>query len=184
MSEFGESSYRRFQQGDAGAMEEIVRRYSDALVRYGFSLVKDSFIAEDIAAETFATLFFKKPRLKSHDHLRHYLYRVAHNKAMDYLRRHKQSLPLEDVENVLGGGDLEAAALRKMRNETVYVTMQKLPTQYREVLQLTYFERFSIEQCCKILQKNSKGVYNLLARAKAALKNLLEKEGITHEDLF
>ena len=184
MSEFGESSYRRFQQGDTRAMEMIVKLYSDALVRYAFSLVKDSFVAEDIAAESFATLFFKKPRLKGDDHLRHYLYRVAHNQAMDYLRRHKKALPLEDVENVLGGADLETAAIRKMRNETVYVTMQKLPAQYREVLQLTYFEGFSIEQCCRILQKNSKGVYNLLARAKVALKNLLEKEGITYEDLF
>jgi len=51
------------------------------------------------------------------------------------------------------------------------------------VLQLSFFDGFSIQQICVITRKTSKQVYNLLARAKVALKQLLEKEGITHEDI-
>ena len=58
-----------------------------------------------------------------------------------------------------------------------------LPEQYREVLQLAYFDGFSPSEISGVMRKTSKQVYNLLARAKTALKELLEKEGITHEDL-
>jgi DNA-directed RNA polymerase specialized sigma24 family protein len=51
------------------------------------------------------------------------------------------------------------------------------------VLLLHYIERFSVQQICTILGKSSKQIYNLLARAKTALKEILIKEGISHEDL-
>ena len=48
---------------------------------------------------------------------------------------------------------------------------------------LTWFEEFSNEQVASILGKSAKQVYNLRSRAKETLKKMLEKEGITREDL-
>ena len=48
---------------------------------------------------------------------------------------------------------------------------------------LTYFDGLTTEQLCQVLSKKPKQIYNLSARAKVALKALLEKEGITHEDI-
>lgn len=59
----------------------------------------------------------------------------------------------------------------------------RLAPQYREVLELTYFEGFTPAECAVILKKSGKQVYNLLARAKTSLKTLLEKEGLDHEDV-
>lgn len=184
MAEFGESSYRRFLRGDKAALEELVEAFSDALVRYSYSLVKDSVIAEEVMEDCFAALFMKAPRFQSQEHLKRYLYRIAHNKAMDYLRRRRVHVSLEDVENVIGSADPQEDTLRKERDRTLYICMQQLPQQYREVLVLTYFDGFGTEDICRILSLRTKQVYNLHARAKIALKELLEKEGITHEDIF
>ncbi len=62
-------------------------------------------------------------------------------------------------------------------------SMQTLPPQYRDVLYLVYFENFSIQETCGILKKNAKQVYNLLARARSALKEILMKEGVYNEEL-
>ena len=183
MGEFGESSYRRFPQGDRSALEELIRTYSDSLVRFAYSYVKSSAAAEDVAEDTFAALFVKGKHFGQEPQLRAWLYKVARSKCIDYLRRHKREIPLADVENVLHCDDAEADVARCMRNETIYVCMQALPEQYREVLQLTYFDGFSLQQTCRIMGKSSKQVYNLHARSKIALKQLLEKEGITHEDI-
>ena len=67
--------------------------------------------------------------------------------------------------------------------EALYRCMQALPENYRQVLQLSFFDGFAIGDICGIMKKSAKQVYNLLARAKVALKELLEKEGITHEDI-
>ncbi len=183
MAEIGASSYRRFLRGDQTALAEFVSEYSDALVRFAYSFVRNSAVAEDVAAESIAIFYMKSKKFKDESQMRAYLYKIARSKAMDYLRRHKHDVPLEDVENVLGSGDPEQDALRKERDEVIYRCMQRLPQQYSQVLQLAYFASFSNPQICRILGKNAKQVYNLLSRARSALKQELIKEGITHEEL-
>ena len=183
MAEIGASSYRRFPQGDQTALDQILIAYSDSLVRFAYSLVHNATAAEDIAAESIAILLTKTIKFRDEGHMRAYLYKIARYKSMDYLRLHRYHVPLEDVEMVLGSGDPESDAVLKQRDETIYRCMQALPESYRQVLQLSFFDGFSIQEICAIIHKTSKQVYNLLARAKVALKQLLEKEGITHEDI-
>lgn len=183
MAEIGVSSYRRFPQEDQTALDQILIAYSDALVRFAYSLVHNAAAAEDIAAESIAILLMKNKKFRDEGHMRAYLYKIARYKSMDYLRLHRYFVPLEDVESVLGSGDPESDAVLKQRDETIYRCMQALPENYRQVLQLSFFDGFSVSDICTITRRTSKQVYNLLARAKVALKQLLEKEGITHEDI-
>ncbi len=183
MAEIGVSSYRRFLQGDQNALSELITAYSDALVRFAYGFVRNSAAAEDVAAESFVVLCMKRKHFPDEVHLRAYLYKIARNKSVDYLRHHRDTVPLDDVENVLGTGDPEQNWMRIQRDETLYLCLQKLPEQYRQVLVLTYLEDFSVKEVCSVLKHSAKQVYNLLARAKVALKELLEKEGITYENL-
>lgn len=183
MSESGESSCRRIQKDDWVTLDALLRTYSDRLVRFAYSYVNDSAVAEDLAEDAFATLIFKGGRFDSENQLRSYLYKVTRNRCIDYLRRHRHEVPLADVENVLHSENAEQTVFRKQRDETLYVCMQALPRQYREVLQLCYFDGFSLQQAAAILKKTMKQVYNLHDRAKTALRELLIKEGISHEDL-
>lgn len=94
----------------------------------------------------------------------------------------EKTAPLQGLENMLSsenGDDI----LARERNETLYACMQKLPAPYKEVLYLNYFDGFSNAEICKILKKNAKQVYNLLARAKSTLKLHLVKEGFSYEDI-
>jgi RNA polymerase sigma-70 factor (ECF subfamily) len=183
MAEIGASSYRRFQQPQEAALDQILITYSDALVRFAYSMVHSSAAAEDIAAESIAIFLTKHKKFRDEGHLRAYLYQIARYKCVDYLRLHSRLVALEDVENVLGGSDPADDMLQKERNEAIYRCMQALPAQYRQVLQLAYFDAFSAEDICRIIGKTRKQVYNLLARGKASLKELLEKEGITYADI-
>ena len=183
MAEIGVSSYRRFPKGDQTALDQLLISYSDALVRFAYSLVHNSHAAEDIAAESIAILLMKNKKFRDDGHMRAYLYKIARYKAMDYLRLHRHFVALEDVEKVLGSGDPESDMVLRQRDEIIYRCMQALPEHYRQVLQLSFFDGFAIGEICGIMKKSTKQVYNLLARAKVALKDLLEKEGITHEDI-
>lgn len=184
MAEYGESSYRRFLRGENAALEELVKAFSDSLVRYAYSLVKDPVIAEEIMEDCFAALYIKAPKLQSAAHLKRYLYRIAHNKSMDHLRRRHGHVSFEDVDEVIGACDPQDNLLRKERDRTLYLCMQRLPRQYREILVLTYFDGFRADAISSILNLRIKQVYNLHARARIALRELLVKEGISHEDIF
>ena len=180
----GASSYRRFLQGDRMALEALVYEYSDALVRFAYCYVKDSAAAEDIMEDAFAALLGRRWVFAERNNVRAYLYKIVRNKSVDYLRKHKKQVPLADLENVLYSLDTSDKALeRKERNQTLYRCMQALPTQYREVLYLAYFEGYETEVIAKITKRTKKQIYNLTARAKTSLKELLIKEGISYEDV-
>lgn len=183
MSDKGFQAYRRYLEGSPDGLNELVRIYSDPLIRYVYCYVRDSAAAEDIMEDTIVSLIMKHRRPENGDKLHGYLYKIARNKAIDYLRRQRKHVPLEDVQNVLTAADVETEHSWRARNEMLYVCMQALPEQYREVLHLTYFEGFSLSETAAIMHKSSKQIYNLHARAKSTLKELLIKEGIDHEDL-
>ena len=183
MAEIGASSYRRFLPGETTTLERIISTYSDALVRFAYSFVRNSAVAEDVAAESIAIFYLKGKHFPDEIHMRAYLYKVVRSKAMDYLRRHRREVPLDDVENVLGSGDPEAQLRTEERDEALYRCLQQLPDQYRQALQLAYFDGFSVKEICAVTKRSPKQVYNLLARARSSLKEKLEKEGISHEDL-
>lgn len=183
MTGIGESSYHRDRADETLSLEQLVYTYSDALVRYAYCYVGSADVAEEVTEDAFAAFVVKHKQFKTAQQARAWLYKAVRSRAVDYLRFHKRHVPLEDVQDVLPiAGPLEDI-LNKERNDAIYRSMQALPRQYRAVLQLQYFEEFDIAQIAKILGKTKKQVYNLLSRAKAALKELLLKEGITSEDI-
>ncbi len=184
MADHGASSYHRFLQGDPKAIEELVCAYSDELVRYAFCYVRNAAAAEDIMEDTFATLIVKRKKFTENAPFKAYLFRIVRNKSIDYLRSNRRrEVPLSDLENVLKSENTDREIAERDRNERIYACMQRLPEQYRGALHLVYFDGFTIEETSKIMGKNRKQLYNLLTRARANLKVILEKEGIFYEDV-
>lgn len=183
MSQTGLNSYMRFLKGEQNALEYFVRAYSDPLTRYAYCYVGDIGLAEDVMEEAFATLIVRRKHFEDEAHLQAYLYKVARNKSIDVLRKRKREVSLSDVEEVLSCCDAQSNVIRDSLNQQIYICMQQLPAQYKEVLYLSYFEDFSNEEVCHLMKKSKKQVYNLLSRARVALKEIFIMEGITYEDL-
>ena len=183
MKNRGKSSYHRYLANNAQTLELLVHSYSDALVRYAYSYVGNAAAAEDIMEDAFATYLVKKVEFESKEQLRCWLYKTVRSRAIDYLRRHRREVSLEELETIVHTPCPSEELIRKERNATLYRSLQGLRRPYRDVLLLHYIDDFSIPQICAILGKSSKQVYNLLTRAKASLKETLVKEGMTYEDL-
>lgn len=179
----GESSYRRDPADDPRELERLLRTYADPLVRYAYSIVQSSAAAEDVMEDAFVHLLTHRVDFADEGALRAWLYRIVHSRAIDYLRRHRRFVPLEDVEQVLGTDTPEAALLTDERNATLYLCLQKLPKQYREVLQLKYLDDFKIAQITAITGLSVKQVYNALERGRIALRDFMIKEGFSYENL-
>ena len=180
----GIANYRAFLNGDNAALERLVREYSDALIRYAYCYVKDATLAEDVMEDAFAKLIVKRKWFNDTEHLRAYLYKIVRNRCLDYIRRRKNSLSLDEIEQVMASDmGTQDGLLRTENRNAVYKAMQNLPAQYREVLYLTYFEDYDADELARMLHRTKKQIYNLLHRAKNSLKDLLIKEGIFYEDL-
>ena len=177
--------YNRYLRGDNEALEQLVIGYGDGLVGYAYCFLHDFSAAEDVMEDVFATLIVKRKRFEERAPIESYLSRIARNQCLDLLRKRKRKreVSLSDGAEFAACLDVEEDALKAVRDQKVYKAMLSLPQDYRTVLYLTYYQGFSVDEVRLSLGKNKKQVYNLLSRAKAALKQILIKEGIGYEDL-
>ena len=177
MTDNGVSSYHRFLKGDMNALEELVSIYGDALVRFAYCFLGDPYAAEDVMEEAFAALIVRRKSFTDGAKFKAYLFKIARNKCMDALRSRKRYTHLsEDACDTLFG-DAETDVLNVERNKMLYGALQQLPKTYRETLDLVYLEGFTVAETAAILHKSRKQIYNLLARSKRTLKEILRKEG-------
>lgn len=181
----GAGSYRRFLAGDEDGLAEIIRDNKDGLILYLNGFVNDISVAEALAEDTFVKLAVKKPRDKGGASFRTWLYAIGRNLAVDWLRRRgrerERSVPLE--EQMRSVEALEADYIREERGREVRRAMSALSPDYRQVLWLVYFEQFSCREAARVMRRSTHSVETLAYRARRALKEQLEKEGFSYDDI-
>lgn len=172
---------RRF---DEGALSSIYEAYSDELYRYAFRLLGSANAAEDLVAETFCRFLCALhagggPR----SHLRAYLYRVAHNAAIDQHRRRGSEEMVGDVDpppedrqrppEVQAEAALKGARLRE--------ALWDLTEEQRQVILLKFFQGMSNSEVGRALDKPVGAVKSLQHRGLRALERILERPGEVKE---
>ena len=177
-------SRKQLYRLDEAAVEELLERYRAPLLYFVTGFLGEIADAEDVVSETIVKLLVKKPLLLSDKALKTYLYTTAKHLAIDFLRKRKR-----EKQHVEEKG-------RLTKNELVYIdeqigdteeklavatALRALSPEYRQVLYFAYFEDLSVAEIGKVLGKSKKQIYNLLARAKAALATILKKEGMDNE---
>ena len=180
----GESSYLRFLDGDESGMVEIIDEYKNGLTLYLCGITGDVYAAEDVMEETFYRLFRKKPKYSPKASFKTWLYTIARNEAITYLRRRarKNEICIDEAEAETETAAVEREFFENERAVTLYRAMQRLNADYRQILWLSYFDDLSNEQISKIMKKSARQTETMLYRARKKLKDELLSEGFVYED--
>ncbi len=181
----GASSYRRFLNGDENGFVEIVEQYGANLILFINGFVRNIVVAEDLMEETFCDLIFYKHRYKEKSSFKTYLFAIARNKAVTYLKKNSQiaDLPIEDFQGQLKDvNELENTVIKEDEKRQLYSAMDKINPEYRTVLYLLYFEKMTYDEAALVLKKNQKQIKNLAYRGRQALKSTMEKGGFLYEE--
>ena len=168
----GESSYRRFLNGDERAFSEIIELHKDNLIFFINRYVRNIAVAEELAEDVFAELLIHKRRYNFKTSLKTYIFTIARNKAVSYVRkcvRHPECA-YEYIENESDRRNLEDEFIQKERERELHKALDKLNEDYRTVLHLIYFEEMSYANAAKVMKKNTKQIENLVYRARNTLK--------------
>ena len=171
--------YHAFLKGDDHSFVELIRLHQSGLTFFLHGYVHDLDTVEDLVEDTFVRLYARRPHFSTRYRFKTWLYTIAKNLTIDYLRKQGRqiSVPLEEVHHRLVDPHTpEGALFQKEQDRALYRAMEQLSEEYRQVLYLKFFEDLSNAEIGKILKRNNRQVENLLYRSKQALRQILQKE--------
>ena len=180
-----EESYRDFLNGDKAAFSVIIDLFRENLIFFICRYVGNEDTAEDIAAECFAELIIHPKRFSFNSSLKTYLFSIAHNKSVNYIKKNKRLVLLESedaAEKRKEYVDFENDVLRNEQSVLLHDALPKLKEDYRTALHLVYFENMTYRETAEIMKKTVKQIDNYVSRGKTALKKILEEEGFVYEE--
>ncbi|MEK7729237.1 MAG: sigma-70 family RNA polymerase sigma factor [candidate division KSB1 bacterium] len=184
-----EDLIERFQQGDASAYDQIVRRYKDQLLNFVFRFLAISEEAEDVVQETFLRVYRNRFAYTRVAKFSTWIYTIAGNLARTELRRRKRRR-LISLSSDMGLEDRDFEISDEVFNPETYVDsalqeeliqreISKLTPKFREVIILRDVQELSYEEISKIIRVPIGTVKSRVNRARlrlqARLKTLLEQ---------
>lgn len=176
-----EKTDKEFLQGNKESFEKIVIRHKDAIIYFIQRYVKSIDIAEDLAQDVFVYILIHKKNYKFEYSLKTYLYTIAKSKALNYIKRERRIVELdenqfEDLE------ELEEKVFKNERAENLKKAIQKLKIEYQSAIYLADIEELSYKEIAHILKKTDSSVKILIHRARKALEKVVMEEGYKYEN--
>jgi RNA polymerase sigma factor (sigma-70 family) len=154
--------------GSDPAFEAIVERYRRALMRYVSRLLPPER-AEDVVQQSFVKAYEAMHRDEAELNLRPWLYRIAHNGALNALR--DRSLAHAELDQRIDGVERPDQAFeRSVGLRELVVAVQALPERQRSAILLRELEGRSYEEIAAALGVTDGAVRQLLNRARNALR--------------
>ena len=183
-----ETDLTRLRSGDVEAVAALMERYQHRLYRYLLRLVRQPATAEDLFQQTWLRVM---ERIRNYDPNRSFegwLFALAHNLAIDLLRRSR----LESLDEPLPSGDTRAellegrgpGALEQLLSQERFGwladSITELPVVFREVLTLRFEEEMRLEEIAAVLALPLGTVKTRLHRALKHLRQSLEQRSGVH----
>lgn len=175
--------YKLFLEGDNKAFEKIVLKYKDNLIYFLQRYIKDFFTCEDIAQDVFAYIFAFKEKYNQEYSLKTYIFTIARNKAVDYIRKQGKLVSLSNALDGKLNEDSEQLINKIVQDEDiklVHMCLNQLNCDYQKAVILVDFEELSYKDASHIMGKTIPQFKILLHRARKSLKLLLKKGGYAH----
>ncbi len=169
--------------GDENAYARLMLRYKDSIYFMLLKMVKNKNDAEDLTLEAFGKAFANLHLYSSDYAFSTWLFRIATNNCIDFLRKQKgihfsiDQTVESDQENGFSlkstNPDPEEKMILKQRGSILQGFIKKLKQNYQELIELRYFKEYSYEEIAKELDLPIGTVKVQLFRARNMLYNLM-----------
>ena len=169
----------RAQRGDREALENLYLIHFDRIYSYLHMSVGNRHDAEDLTTQTFLRMLESIGRFKfGTAPFSAWLFRIAHNLAMDHFRANRRWQPEEDVPEPHGSEEpsAEVGALQRIGAQSMLEMIEDLSPEQQQVLTLKFVFNFGNGEVATILGKTEGAVKSLQHRALVSLQKQLEKK--------
>ncbi|HEY0896876.1 MAG TPA: sigma-70 family RNA polymerase sigma factor [Sphingobacteriaceae bacterium] len=176
----------RAKEGDQRAYAELMQRYKDSIYFMTLKMINNKEDAMDLTVETFGKAFENLERYKPDFAFSTWLFRIATNNSIDFIRKKRLSVismdsmvddegddrPLQIKSDTLNP---EESSIKKQQSRELKDIVDKLPARYKTLIVLRYFDELSYEEIAQQLDLPLGTVKAQLFRARDLLSNVLNR---------
>ncbi len=173
-------------RGREDGFEELVRRYQKPITGYVFRIVGEYESALDVTQEVFIKVYNSLHRYSSEYKFSTWLYRIAHNAAIDHLRRNLINAQSLETENADGTYQLQIESagrspeqdreISEWRTEIGEV-VKRLPDAYKQLILLRHANDLSYDEIAEVTGLPLGTVKNRLFRAREMMRHIMIERG-------
>ncbi|NCD69819.1 RNA polymerase sigma factor [Mucilaginibacter agri] len=174
------------REGDQKAYASLMQRYKDSIYFMALKMVNNKEDAMDLTVETFAKAFDKLDKYQPDFAFSTWLFRVATNNCIDFIRKKKLNTmslhgmvdddgderPMQIAADELNP---EEFSIKKQQTQELKALVDSLPPRYRNLITLRYFDELSYEEISTQLSLPLGTVKAQLFRAKYLLGNIINR---------
>lgn len=161
--------------GDEKAYAELFKRYKDSVLFMISYMVSNRNDAEDLMFAAFEKAFANLDQYDSNLAFSTWIYKIASNTTIDFIRKKKNLLNDFDANEALAEEDRLSEELeRQQRADFMRKKVSLLKARYRKLIELRYFDEYSYEEIAEELAISLNTVKKQLFRARQLLLNMLQ----------
>ena len=172
----------RGQEGDRDALEELYLIHFDRIYSYLHVSVGNRHDAEDLTTQTFLKMLEKIGTFRWQSApFSAWLFRIAHNLAMDHFRSRRRWQPEEEVPEPPGDAEpsAELVAMKTIGRESMLKLIERLSPEQQQVLTLKFVFNLPNAEVATILDKTEGAIKSLQHRALVSLQKQFEQQTIS-----
>ena len=173
-------------RGREDGFEELVRRYQRPITGYVYRMLNNYDASLDVTQEVFIKVYNSLERYSSEYKFSTWLYRIAHNAAIDHMRRNSVNQQSIEAENADGSYQLQIESSQpnpeqqRERSEwrrEIETVVKCLPQVYRELILLRHSQDLSYDEIAEITNLPLGTVKNRLFRAREMMREIFVERG-------
>lgn len=172
--------------GDHAAYAELFERYHSRIYNYAYGIVNNPDDAGDVAQDAFVKVFQALPRLTGDVDFSAYLYRTAHNVAIDAVKHRNRFAPPDSLDYQAEPSlraDPERVALVVEQQDQTWRAASELSDNHRAILALRELHDLSYQEIADVMGMPRTTVGVLLSRARLKFKEAFRMSSIDTENL-
>ena len=174
--------------GRTDGFEELVNRYQRPITSYVFRMVGDYESSLDVTQEVFIKVYNSLNKYSSEYKFSTWLYRIAHNAAIDHMRRNSVCPQSIEAENADGSYQIQIESRRPSPEKDhelsewraeIDAVVRCLPTGYRDLILLRHSRDLSYDEIAEVTGLPLGTVKNRLFRAREMMREIFVGRGFT-----
>lgn len=165
-------------EGKQGAFRELYQLFSDKVYNTAISYSRNEQDAEEITQDVFASIFKNATKFKGDSEVGTWIYRITINASLNFIKKRNRLSFLNFENKTIEKPDFEhPGALIEKKEHSAFLlsAIETLPKNQKTAFILSFIEDLPRQEVADIMETSLKAVESLLQRAKANLRNQLEK---------